>query len=66
MDLLAIFMIGYIKIDGRGIWNDFYKYVFASWIDNPQVAACTFAVFFVILWTAVAGVMNRFKIYVRL
>ena len=66
MDLVAIFMIIYIKVDGKGVWNDFYKYVFASWIDNDQVAACAFAGFFVILWTVVAGIMHHFNLYVRL
>lgn len=66
MDLLGIIMIIYIKIDGKDLWDEFYKYVFASWIDDEQVAACVFAFFFVLLWTAVAGIMNRFKIYVRL
>lgn len=66
MDLLAILLITYIKVDGKSVWSYFYKDVFASWISQPQVASCTFAVFFVILWTVVAGIMNRFKIYVRL
>lgn len=32
MDVLAIIMIIYIKIDDRSIWSWFYKKVFGSWI----------------------------------
>ena len=66
MYLLPIFLIGYIKVDGKGVWNYFYKYGFALWISDDQVAACVFAVFFVILWTSVAGIMHHFKLYIRL
>lgn len=66
MDLVGIFMILYIKIDNVSIWTQFYRHVFASWIDNHQVAATVFACFFLLLWTVVAGVMHRFKLYVRL
>jgi len=34
MDLLAIFMILYIKIDGKNVWGLFYKFVFRTWISN--------------------------------
>jgi predicted acyltransferase len=34
MDLVAIFMILYIHIDGANIWGLFFKHVFASWISN--------------------------------
>ena len=66
MDLVGIFMILYIKIDGKSAWTQFYKNVFASWISNEQVGAAVFACFFVVLWTIVAGIMHRFKLYVRL
>jgi predicted acyltransferase len=66
MDLLAIFMIIYIKIDDVSIWTQFYRHVFASWINDHQVGAIVFACFFLLLWTAVAGLMHRFKFYVRL
>lgn len=66
MDLTAIIMVFYIKIDDVSIWTQFYRHAFASWIENHQVAATVFAVFFLLLWTAVAGIMHRFKLYVRL
>lgn len=66
MDLLAIFFILYIKIDGKSLWTQFFNHVFGSWISDDAVSAIVFACFFVILWTAVAGLMHRFKIYVRL
>lgn len=66
MDLVAIFMILYIKINDVSIWTQFYRHVFASWIDNHQVGATVFACFFLLVWVAVAGLMHRFKIYVRL
>lgn len=34
MDVLAIFMIIYIKINDVSVWTHFYKNVFASWISN--------------------------------
>lgn len=66
MDLLAIFMIIYIKIDGKSIWGHFYHYCFESWISSAPVAATVFACFFLILWTAVAGLMFRFKVFIKL
>jgi predicted acyltransferase len=32
MDLLALFLIIYIKIDDKTVWNLFYKNAFHSWI----------------------------------
>lgn len=66
MDLVAIFLIYYIKADGIGVWNHFFKYVFSSWISDKQIAAAVFAFFFVVLYSIIAGVMHRFKFYVRL
>jgi predicted acyltransferase len=66
MDLLAIFLILYIKIDGVSMWSQFFRHVFASWILNTDVSSLLFGFFFVLLWTIVAGVMHRFKVYVRL
>lgn len=66
MDLLAIFLILYIKIDGVSIWSQFFRHVFASWISNTDISSLLFGFFFVLLWTAVAGIMHRFKVYVRL
>jgi predicted acyltransferase len=34
MDLVAIFMIIYIKIDDVSIWTQFFRHVFNSWIDD--------------------------------
>ncbi len=34
MDLVAIFMIIYIKIDDVSIWTQFFRHVFKSWIDD--------------------------------
>lgn len=66
MDALAIILIKYIIINDKSAWAHFYHYVFASWISNPQVASTIFSIFFVLLWTAVAGLLYRFKIFVRL
>lgn len=66
MDLLAIFFILYIHIDGVSLWSQFFRHVFASWISNEDVSSLLFGFFFVVLWTVVAGIMHRFKIYVRL
>jgi predicted acyltransferase len=66
MDVVAIFMIIYIKIDDVSLWTQFFKHVFNSWIEDKAVAATVFACFFLVLWTLVAGLMHRFKIYVRL
>jgi predicted acyltransferase len=66
MDLVAIFMIIYIKIDDVSVWTHFYRNVFKSWISDETVGAAVFACFFLVLWTVVAGVMHRFKLYVRL
>ncbi len=32
MDLLAIFLITYIKIDDKSVWSHFYSKAFHSWI----------------------------------
>lgn len=66
MDLVAIFMIIYIKIDDVSLWSQFFKHAFNSWIENKAVAATVFACFFLLIWTTVAGIMHRFKLYVRL
>jgi hypothetical protein len=66
MDVVAIVMIIYIKIDDRSIWSWFYKKVFGSWIENEAIGATVFACFFLVLWTVVAGVMHKFRFYVRL
>lgn len=66
MTLLAIFLEKYIVIDGKSAWSHFYHYVFASWISDPTVASGVFAFFFVVLWACVAGVMFRFKIFIKL
>ena len=66
MDVLAILLIKYIIIDDKPAWSHFYHYVFASWISNSEVASTIYALFFAILWTAVAGVLFRFNIFIRL
>ena len=66
MDVLAIFMIIYIKFEGHSVWSLFYKHVFASWISNEEVASTVFACFFLLLWTAVAGLLHKYKLYLRL
>lgn len=66
MDVLAILLIKYIIIDDKPAWSHFYHYVFASWISNSEVASTIYALFFAILWTAVAAVLFRFNIFIRL
>lgn len=66
MDALAIILIKYIIINEKSAWAHFYHYVFASWISNSEVASTIYALFFVILWTVVAGLLYRFKIFIRL
>lgn len=66
MDLFAIFMILYIKVQGKSLWVQFYNHAFGSWITNQTIGALAFCFFFVVLWTIVAGIMHRFKLYVRL
>lgn len=66
MDLLAILMIIYIKVDGVSVWGHFYHYCFESWISSPPVGATVFACFFLLLWTTVAGLMYRFKLFIKL
>lgn len=34
MDLVAIFMIKYIFIDGKSLWAEFFHYGFHTWISN--------------------------------
>ena len=66
MDVLAIIMIKYIIVDEKSAWAHFYHYVFASWIDNKEVASTIYACFFAILWTAVAALLFKFNIFIRL
>jgi len=66
MDLVAIFMIIYIKVDEKSLWVQFYNNVFGSWITDQTIGALAFCFFFVVLWTIVAGIMHKSKLYVRL
>ena len=66
MDLVAIFMIIYIKVNDVSLWTQFFRHAFNSWIDNNPVAATVFACFFLLLWTLVAGLMHKCKLYLRL
>jgi predicted acyltransferase len=66
MDLVAIFMIKYIEVEGKSLWSAFYKSCFTPWIDDPQLCSSIFAVFFLIVWTIFAGVLYRLKIFVKL
>ena len=66
MDLLAILMVYYIKINGRSLWHLFFDNAFKTWIHDDTIAATVFAVFFLLLWTLVAGILHRCSIYIRL
>ena len=66
MDVLAILMGIYIKINDRSVWSLFYSHVFSSWISHKEIASTVFACFFLVLWTLVAGLMHRCKLYLRL
>lgn len=66
MDLLAIIMIKLIIINDKSVWSWFYHYVFSSWIGDHEVCSVVFACFFLLLWTCVAGVLYRLRIFIRL
>jgi predicted acyltransferase len=66
MDLLAILMIRIFTIDGETSWHAFYRVAFKSWISDPYVCTTVFSVFFAVLWTLVAFVMFRLKIFIKL
>ena len=66
MDVVAIIMIKYITISDKSLWAQFYHYAFASWITNETVCSTVFACFFAVVWMAVAGILFKFKIFIRL
>ena len=67
MDALTILLAKYITFgEHDSALSEFYKQVFASWIDDKEIASTIFALFFVLLWTIVAGLLFRWKIFLRL
>lgn len=66
MDLLAILMIFYFKSGDTSLWHAFYTTAFSSWIGNDYWATTVFSLFFAILWTLVAFIMFKLKIFIKL
>ncbi len=66
MDLLAIILIKFIIIDDKSAIYYFYHYCFVSWIDNKEIASVLFSIVFLILWTLVAGILYKKKLFIRL
>lgn len=66
MEALAILLEVYIVIDDVSAAHHFYNHAFLSWIGNKEVASTIFPVFFLLIWTLVAGLMYKFKVFIRL
>ncbi len=66
MDLVAIIMIKLIIVNEKSVWSWFYHDCFSSWISNNQVCSVVFACFFLLVWTSIAGLLYRKKIFIRL
>ncbi len=66
MDALTIILIKYITIDGKSAYHQFYHYCFKSWISNAHLCSTVFALFFVILWTVLAGLLHWRRIFIKL
>ena len=66
MDVLAIVLIKWIIIDDKSAWGLFYKHAFKSWITNDHLCSIALSCFFLLLWTAAAGLLHRKKIFIKL
>lgn len=68
MDLTAVLMIRIIFVnDGKeSSWHAFYRVAFSSWISDPYLCSTVFSLFFALVWTIVAFILFRFKIFIKL
>ena len=66
MDLLGIILIRCIVIDGKSAWSWFYHYGFHSWLKEDHLSSTVFSLFFALLWTLVAWLMFRAKVFIKL
>ena len=66
MDALAIILIKYFIINDKSAWALLYKHAFKSWITNDQICSVAFSSFFLIIWTAIAGLLHRKQIFLKL
>jgi predicted acyltransferase len=66
MDMLAIFLIFYIKIDGTSAWHYIYQNGFHSWITDSQWCSTVFSLAFALLWTIFAFILFKLKIFIKL
>src|SRR5690554_4414327 len=48
------------------LWTWIFWNGFNSWIGNPHFSSLAVSLFYLVLWTGVAGLMFRYKIFVKL
>lgn len=65
-ELVPTVMILIMVNQDDSLWDWFYTKVFSSWISQPYVCTTVFAVFWAALWTVLAYLMFRFKIFIKL
>jgi hypothetical protein len=56
----------YINIDGEDMLTFIYHTIITPWIPSEYFGAIVHSLMWVIFWTVIAGIMHRFKIYIRL
>lgn len=66
MNVLEIVMWKLVKIGDQRLWYWFYDNAFATWISNPGLCSTVYSCFFALLWTLVAGLMFKLKIFIKL
>ena len=64
--IIKYIMGTYIIINGKSLTDIFYDNAFASWITNKQVCATVFTSFFTIILIIFAGILYKFKIFIKL
>lgn len=66
MNIVEIVMWKLITIDGQRMWYWFYDHAFGTWISDPAVCSTVYSCFFALVWTIVAAIMFKLKIFIKL
>ncbi len=66
MVLLETILLDNIKVKGKSAYAIIFDTIFASWMGNRMFASLVFSLVHLALWVAVAVIMDRRKVYVKL
>eukprot|EP00762_Andalucia_godoyi_P005475 ANDGO_08458.mRNA.1 heparan-alpha-glucosaminide N-acetyltransferase len=62
----VLFMDNITVSDGQTLWLYLYENMFKTWVASDQLANFLWSFVHVLLWTTVAGVLYKAKIFIRL